>query len=238
MDDKRVTMSQNAEKVLAPVSGIAISFLSDKPIANAKITILEAANKIIYTDQDGKFGPIYWPVGKPITLQLEKPGSWFTGFRTVQTPTLIVPEKGFNDPNPFNNVTFQVPSNIAVSIMKFGMGITEDPEACHVAATITPPGMTLKNLPQGIADVEVTLTPDCKVKPFYFGIVPWVLKTNPFTRKLKSTSLDGGIAFPNIPEGNYVLTAQKAGMKFTEVRFRARKGVLVNASPPLGPIGT
>ena len=240
MDNKRTYTPILTDAPLAPVSGVAISFLSDRRIAHAKITILELEDDTyhIYTDDQGRFGTILWPIGKPITLQLEKPGSWFTGYRTVQSATIIVPEEGINDPNPFNNITFQVPSNIAITIMKRAMGVTEDPQSCHIAATITPPGKTLEDLPQGVEDVEVSLFPDCNVKPFYFGIVPISKKTNPFTRKRKRTSLDGGIAYINVPEGDYVLTAKKAGVKFTEVMIRARKGVLVNASPPRGPIVT
>lgn len=238
MDAKKIYTPISTNAPLAPVSGIAISFLTDRPIKNAKITILELEDDsyVIYTDKDGQFGPIMWPIGQPITLRLEKSGSWLRGFRTVQTATIVVPPEGINDPNPFNNMTFQVPSNIAITIMKRAMGVTEDAQSCHIAATITPRGKTLEDLPQGVADVEVFLSPDCNIKPFYFGIVPISKKTNPFTRKLKQTSLDGGIAYINVPEGDYVLTAKKAGIKFSEVTIRARKGILVNASPPRGPV--
>jgi|GEM_PF-3542389 len=40
--------------------------------------------------------------------------------------------------------------------------------------------------------------------------------------------------FLNVPPGDYVLTAHKAGMSFTPAAIRCRAGVLVNASPPWG----
>src|SRR5579883_2832043 len=55
----------------APVSGVAVVYPSKEPIANAVITILETGTKLV-TDTQGKFGPIYWPVGQNITMVLEK----------------------------------------------------------------------------------------------------------------------------------------------------------------------
>jgi hypothetical protein len=115
------------------------------------------------------------------------------------------------------------------------MGIVENKNACQIAATITPPATTLDDLPQGVEGASVHLSPDPGVRCFYFGILPYIHKTNPFTRKLKVTSLDGGIVFINVPEGDYCLEAKKGGLVFSKVTIKARKGVLVNASPPLGP---
>ena len=52
------------------------------------------------------------------------------------------------------------------------------------------------------------------------------------TQSLSST--DGGIVYTNIPPGEYVLKAHKAGVDFESVRVKCRAGVLVNASPPYG----
>src|SRR3990167_10817024 len=86
----------------APVSGFARSFILGSEIANAAITIVETGEKIT-TDNHGKFGPIDYPIGKPITLMLQK---W--GYHTTQSATVIVPPEGLTW--PYNNITFQVPS--------------------------------------------------------------------------------------------------------------------------------
>lgn len=224
-----------AAETMVPVSGFARSFISSYPIVGATITVLENGQQL-YTDSKGHFGPFPWPVGKPITLQCEKKGSWWTGYQTIQTATLTVPPEGIHDQNPLKNISFQVPSNIAFTLFPLAMGITIDRGACQIAATITPPNTTLDDLPQGEAGVEVVLSPDPKAQSFYFGIIPFLHKTNPFERGLKVTSLDGGVAFLNVPEGIYTLTARKPGYEFTEVTIQATKGALINVSPPQGPI--
>src|SRR5580704_16797097 len=69
----------------APVSGFARSFLTESDIENATITILETGQKL-KTDSHGQFGPILYPIGKPITLLSEK---W--GYKSTQSSTMIVP---------------------------------------------------------------------------------------------------------------------------------------------------
>ncbi|WP_419421296.1 carboxypeptidase regulatory-like domain-containing protein (plasmid) [Legionella sp. D16C41] len=217
------------------ISGFARSFISNKPLTDATITVLENAELKFKTDLTGKFGPFEWPVGQPITLVCEKPGSFWSGFKTTQTATLIVPPEGINNDDFLKNISFQVPSNIAYKFFALAMGIKEDPTAGQIAATITPPNMTLDDLPQGIAGVTVTLSPATKTKPFYFGILPVTHKTNPFSRRLNYTSLDGGVAFANVPPGDYIMEAKKGDISFSKVTFKARAGILTNASPPHGP---
>jgi hypothetical protein len=216
------------------ISGFVRSFASSKPIRDATITVLENKNLKFYTDYHGKFGPFEWLVGEPITLVCEKPGSFFSGYKTTQTPTLVVPPEGINHDNFLKNISFQVPSNIVYKFFSLAMGIKEDPEACQVVATITPPNTTMEDIPQGIAGIKATLS-SANIEPFYFGIIPIIDKTNPCIRTLKETSLDGGVIFPNVKPGEYTLEAKKAGITFSAVEIKARKGVLVNASPPHGP---
>jgi hypothetical protein len=225
----------------ALVSGFARSFISGYPIPYATITALENQQVLIRTDAEGRFGPFQWPVGKPITLVFEKTGSFWSGYKTTQTATLIVPNEGFNNPNVLKNISFQVPSNMAFKFLSLAMGKTEDPKACQIAATITPPNTTMDDIPQGVGKVQVTLSPKAsspstvKTPPFYFGMFPLVHKTNPFVRTLESTSLDGGVAFLNVPPGEYVMEATRDTIPFSKVSIRAREGMIVNACPPHGP---
>ena len=214
----------------ALVSGYARSFVSGEYLVDATITVLEDDKLKFKTDSSGKFGPFEWGVDQPITLVLEK-----NGYKMTQTATMVVPKEGINDKDFLKNISFQVPSNIAYRFLSWAMGFSEDSNACVVAATITPPNTTMDNIPQGVAGVKVTLSPNTNIKPFYFGIFPWFHKTNPFIRSLDAISLDGGVAFVNVPPGDYIMEAQKEGVTFSKVVIKARKGVLVNASPPRGP---
>lgn len=201
----------------ALVSGFARSFISGQPICNATITILENQKLKFTTDASGKFGPFEWPIGQPITLVCEKTGSFWSGYKTTQTATLIVPPEGINNEDYLKNVSFQVPSNMAYKLLSLTMGISENTEACQIAATITPPNTTMDDIPQGIEGVKVTLTPGIH-EPFYFGMFPVIHKTNPCIRTLSSTSLDGGVAFPNVPPGDYTLEATKEGKRSHELQ--------------------
>ena len=222
-----------AHKQTAPVSGFARSFLTSNPISDATITILENGYQFT-TDNNGRFGPFQWPVGESITLILEK-----KGYQTTQTATIVVPPEGLD--KPLANISFQVPSNFAVTLFSYAMWVTIDKNACQVTATITAHNKTLDDIPQGEPGAVAILSPDPQVKPFYFSIFengPLKDKTNPFNHTLIETSDDGGVAFVNVPPSDhpYTLLAVKAGVTFSEVKFIARKGAFINLSPPRGPM--
>jgi hypothetical protein len=218
----------------APVFGFARSFVSSIAIPNATITVLEDPTLRYQTDNEGKFGPIMWTVGAPITLRLEKSGSWWSGYRTTQTATLIVPPEGINHDRYVKNVSFQIVSNMAFSCISWVMGKAENPETGQLAVTVTPPNITMDDIPQGEPDVVISIEPDPGVKPYYLGIIPWLHKTNFFRcQQLQATTRDGGVIFPDIPTGVYKITARK-GERIAEIEARVDKGVITNASPPVG----
>lgn len=217
----------------APISGFARSFLMGMELRGGTITILETGKKI-QTDKYGHFGPFQYPVGQPITLQFEK---W--GYKTTQSETAVVPPDGFS--NPYNNITFQIPSIESFYLLANIIGAKIDENSCHVTATVTGYHKTMDDLPQGESDAIVTITPAVKETPFYFDIYksgPLKGKTNPFTRGLTQTSEDGGIAYFNLPPRKeaYTLSAQKNGKQFTDTRFICKKGAFINISPPRGPM--
>lgn len=222
-----------AANATAPISGFAQSFLLNMHLANGTVTVLETGQQF-KTDKNGHFGPFPYPVGEPITLKFEK---W--GYQTTQSSTVIVPPEGLT--GPYDNITFQVPSIETYYLLANVIGASIDENSCHITTTITAYHKTLEDVPQGIADATVTITPSVNQIPFYFDIFkkgPLKDKTNPFTRGLTKTSEDGGVALFNLPasEQPYVITAEKQGMKFTESTFICRKGVFINISPPKGPM--
>lgn len=217
----------------APVSGFARSFMTGKALNDAKITVLETG-QVIKTDDKGLFGPFQYPIGKPITLVFEK-----DGYQTTQSGTAIVPAQGLT--GPYDNITFQVPSDDAYAMLATVIGATIDDSKCHLATTITAYHKTMDEAPQGEAGAKITLSPFVDEKPFYFDVFkkgPLKDKTNPFPRDLTETSEDGGAAFFNLPPRDepYTISAVKAGVTFTEAKFICRKGVFINISPPRGPM--
>jgi hypothetical protein len=227
-----ICLPAHAKPTTAPVSGFAKSFVLGKKIANATITILENGHKL-YTDKNGNFGPFQYPVGQPITLQFKK---W--GYQTTQSGTITVPPEGLT--SPYDNITFQVPSIVTYHFLAKVIGAPIDDNSCHVTTTITAYHKTLDDDPQGIADAVVTIKPAINVKPFYFDIFKTGVlkeKTNPFTRGLKKTSKDGGVAFFNLQPSNkpYTISAVKEGKHFSEAKFICKKGAFINISPPNGP---
>ncbi len=222
-----------ATSATAPISGFAESFLLGIKVSNANIKVLETGQSF-KTDNEGHFGPFQYPVGQPITLQFSK---W--GYKTTQSATIIVPPEGLN--SKYDNITFQVPSVESYYMLATIMGASIDKNSCHLTATVTKYHKTMQDLPQGEPGVVVSLSPAVDVLPFYFGIYHnWPLKdkTNPFSKNLKQTSEDGGIAFFNIPVSDkpYKLIGQKNGMKFTEATFICKKDTFINISPPQGPM--
>ena len=217
----------------APVSGFARSFVLGTPLADATITILETGLKM-KTDSKGRFGPIFYPVGKPITLLFEK-----FAYKTTQSGTIIVPPGGLTD--PYSNITFQIPSLETYYLLAAIVGAKIDENSCHVTTTITAYHKTMDDDPQGEVNARVSIAPYINETPFYFDIFttgPLKGKTNPFTKGLLQTSEDGGIAFFNLPTRDqpYIISAIKAGVVFSEAQFQCRKGAFINISPPLGPM--
>ena len=51
---------------------------------------------------------------------------------------------------------------------------------------------------------------------------------------LTETSEDGGALYIQVPPGEYVWTAHKAGTMISRIKQQCRVGFLVNASPPWG----
>lgn len=218
---------------MAPVSGFARAFIMGNAISNANITILETGEKI-KTDKEGKFGPFNYPIGKPITLVIEK-----FGYKTTQSATIIVPKEGLT--GPYDNITFQVPSIETYYVLASIIGAKIDDNACHVVTTITAYHKTMDEAPQGEVDAKVTLLPDLNVTPFYFGVFksgPLKDKTNPFIKGLTQASEDGGATYFNLPpsEKPYIISATKEGLTFSEAQFLCRPGAFINISPPRGPM--
>lgn len=222
-----------SDDIMAPISGFAREFILGTAITNATVTVLETGQKIV-TDNHGNFGPFPYPVGKPITLTIEK---W--GYKTTQTGTIEVPPEGLNGPH--NNITFQVASLPTYYLLNAIIGGKMDENKCHLVTTVLAYGKTMDDDPQGEVQAKVRITPAVDEIPFYFDVFkdgPLKGKTNPFTKGLTATSEDGGVGYYNLPPSDqpYSITAEKDGVTFTTAKFICRKDTLINISPPQGPM--
>ena len=164
--------------------------------------------------------------GEPVTPVFDHPDYW-----PIQTGTHTVPAEGIE------RLSFQAPTVWLFRILAQSIRAPIDPARCQIATTVTEVGFSIYDgdrKSHGEAGATVTIDPPLTPEsgPVYFqyygrgSILP--------VRELTETTRDGGVLFLNVPPGEYVLTAHKAGARIREARIRCRAGVLVNAAPPWG----
>ena len=209
------------------VRGHAFSFgPTGGAVRDAVVTVLEHPGWCARTGADGSYDFGGFAPGERVTLEMHHPDYW-----PVTTGTQVVPTGGV-----LQRVGFQAPTNGIFRVLAQYLRITAEPERCQIATTVIEPAWAGMYDPGSHGEVGATVTIDpplpAESGPVYFrylspsAIVP--------ARELTATSLDGGVLFLNVPPGDYVLSAHKAGVTFTQVAIHCRAGVLVNASPPWG----
>mmetsp|Transcript_32910 Transcript_32910/g.82673 ORF Transcript_32910/g.82673 Transcript_32910/m.82673 type:complete len:248 (+) Transcript_32910:59-802(+) len=217
---------------LVKVEGHALDFVGPA-IVGAKIRVLEQPGLVVESDHTGYF-QFQSSVGSEITLVLNHPL-----YRETQGPTVTVPASGLVGVE--HEMVLQVPNSPTYQFLKAILPAQVDDEhLCQLVVTVTAPGKTIYDDPQGEANSTCTLSPSrsSPSHPYYFGMFKNGA-TNPFTRGLNSTSQDGGVVFFNVPVGNYTITAQKEGVvwQHDSSYLRCIEGSprLVNAAPTWGP---
>jgi hypothetical protein len=208
--------------ILVSVSGDAIPFVGgpDGRIEGAEVWILEQAARRVTTGADGHFEFDGLAVGSEITLVMEHPD-----YYPIQTGTIIVGPAGAE------RVTFQAVTYEIYDAFAEFLDIDPDPTRCQMVTTVTRVGKSIYDPgAHGESGAVVTLDPPLPAEqgPLYFNasVLPdWTLT---------ETSEDGGVLFLQVPPGEYVWTASKPGVEFSQVRMKCRAGLLVNASPPWG----
>lgn len=176
------------------------------------------------TFPDGYFQLDGVPVGSDITLRLHH-----EAHPLIQAGTHEVPAEGIE------RLTFQAPDHDTYRLMAQVARVRPQADRCQIAATVTEVGRSLYTTDHpshGEADATVTIEPGVGdgVGPIYFEYLgPGMILPD---RDLTETTRDGGVLFPNVPPGDYVLGASKPDVTFREVRVRCEAGLLVNPSPP------
>jgi len=218
------------DQPLALVDVYAENFILGIGVDDATITTLENPSISMTTGDDGTLS-FNWPIGENVTLIFSK---W--DYMTTQIGTVTVPEQGLEGIQ--QELTVQAPDPLTYELLLAIIPGSLDSCCCAVVTTISAANKTLYDDPQGEANSTAILTPSPPGQtPFYFGIL--LGKTNPFQQGLNVTSEDGGVVFMNVPVGDYMLGAQKAGVVFDDPAYsviKCRGGAsLINASPPWGP---
>jgi len=214
------------------IRGFAREFVTSHPIPDATVVVLETGQRF-RTDKDGKYAFTY-PAGARLTLQLLK-----DGFEPTQTDTVTVPAGGLAGAH--DNITFQALVAPEYQLFQSILGTRAEPGKCQVATTIAARGMTMDDDPQGEPGARLVLSPAPTTPAFYFSVFkdrgPLANKTNPFVRGLDASSGDGGaIVFNLAPRDElYTLSAEKAGLRFSEAKIWCRPDSFINVSPPRGP---
>lgn len=209
----------------APVTGRAYAFDSNfGSIAGGTVAVVERPELTTTTLEDGSY-TLEIPSGTRATLTLTHPE-----FVASQTATLEVPTEGLA------GVDFQGPSPEMVDLLAAFAGVELDPTRCQIASTVIRPEGAIYAIEdaQGEPGAEVHIAPSLPSAqgPIYFQIAAAdLIWPDP---SLTATTEDGGVLFVNVPEGDYTLTAEKAGMSFTPRDLMCRPGWVVNAAPPWG----
>ena len=208
---------------LVTLSGDAIPFDAspDGRIAGATISLLEHPDRQVTTGPDGHFVFDGLAEGSEVTVVLDHPD-----YHPIQTGTIRL------GPTGIDRVTFQAVTYTIYQILAALLAVTPDEvNRCQMVTTVTRVGKSIYVAgAHGEDAVTVTLDPPLPAEhgPIYFNssVLP--------ERSLTQTSDDGGVLFIQVPPGEYVWTAHKAGAVFSHVKMKCRPGFLVNASPPKG----
>ena len=208
-----------------PVSlaGDAIPFIGgpNGRIEGAEVWVLEHPEMSLTTGPDGHFQFDGLAEGEEVTLVMEHPD-----YHPIQTGTIRLGARGAE------RVTFQAPTWAVYDAFAAILQVVPDEaNRCQMVTTVTRVGKSIYDTgAHGEDGVTVTLDPPLPAEhgPIYFNasVIP--------DRSLSETSEDGGVLHIQVPPGEYVWTAYKAGVVFTRIKMKCRVGLLVNASPPWG----
>ncbi|MDP2293727.1 MAG: hypothetical protein Q8M22_21305 [Actinomycetota bacterium] len=215
---------------VAHIRGTAYTFNTPDPIAGATIKVAEHPELSATTAADGSY-ELELPAGSTATLYIEAADHF-----GIHTQTFTLTEDG--DGLELDGVNLQTPSLAVYEGLKALVGgfTGRDPfeGGCVIVTTVGDArmvGMTFAEFidfhPHGVEGATVAIEP-ALATPIYFNeqVLPDVAQL--------TSSIDGGVLFPNVPPGEYTLTATKDGMEFATVHATCENGRVVNANPVWG----
>lgn len=217
----------------APVTASGKAFVfgpigaGEGDLVGASLGVAEAPSLAAKITADGTF-QIQVPGGGECSFTVRQPG-----FHDTQSAVLAVGAQGID------MVGFQVPSDKMYKLLGNLLNLESDATKCQIATTVSakgtaPYGGDALGVPGVTVAIESLGGPALGAEsgPVYFNYLkPGVIAPD---RGLTATTVDGGVLYLNVPPGDYVLSATKAGTQFTTAKVRCRAGWLVNAAPPRG----
>ena len=215
---------------LAHIRGTAYTFNTPDPIAGATITVDELPGVSAITGADGSY-ELELPLGATVTPYIEAADHF-----GIHTQTFTLDDA--HDGSDLDGVNFQTPSLAIYEGLKALVGgfTGRDPfeGGCVIVTTVGDArmvGMSFDEFidfhPHGVEGATVSIEP-ALATPIYFNA-----DVLPDAAQL-TTSIDGGVLFPNVPPGEYSLSATKDGLQFVTVHATCKDGWVVNANPVWG----
>jgi len=218
-----------------------VSFPFQSTVAGTRVSIAEIPiTRLldIRSDANGKWGFNAIKVkGVPLHLSFVYERASYT---TTQSQVFEIGDAGVTD------LSVQFPTEAYFSLAKAQIeqqigGLIGAPYSLHnvLVTTVGKAWASLysPDLPHGDPGAQVAISPaiafPASLGPVYFNEA---VAPDP---TLTSTSVDGGVLFGNLPNGNYSLTASRAPFLYSTIAFVVRDQVgLYVASPPHGIQGT
>ncbi|MCA9547821.1 MAG: hypothetical protein KC613_25630 [Myxococcales bacterium] len=195
-------------------------------LVGAEIWVLEQPDLRVTTGEGGAFEITDLPPGGEITLVLD--GADRPAYQTATFQA---------EGHDLERFTLQTPTWEIYNLLKAFIRQDLDAEhTCQIASTVTRRGHDLYD---GVgthgepgATVFLDPPPPESSGPIYFNLITYdTIYPDP---ALTETTDDGGVLFVNVPPGDYLLRAEKAGATIRPVRIKCRAGLVVNGSPPWG----
>jgi len=215
---------------MAHVRGTAYTFNTPDPIAGATVSVHELPDVHATTAADGSY-ELEVPVGATVSPFIEA-----EGHHSITVQTFVADDD--HDGAEIDGVNFQTPSDGIYDGLKALVGgfTGRDPfdGGCVIVTTVGDArlvGMSFAEFidfhPHGVEGATVQIDP-ALATPIYFNA-----DVLPDAAQL-SSSIDGGVLWPNVPAGEYTLSASKPGLEFATVHVSCEDGWVVNANPVWG----
>ncbi len=193
-----------------------------KPVVGAKLRLAEYPSLSATSDEGGSY-VLRVPDGLASTPVVDHPG-----FKLMHLQTFTPAGKDLN------NVNFQMVSPIIYDIFTAILEVEPDPEKCQISSTVNTKEIRDLDLEafraygaHGVAGATVSAEPAVDdLVYFNENVIP--------NRSLTETSDDGGVVWPNVTPGTYVMSAEHPDTSFASFTATCVAGRFINAGPPWG----
>jgi hypothetical protein len=206
--------------------GTAYTFDNQRPIAGATIRIAELPRRKAISGPDGGYD-LRVPDGTRITPYADAPGH-----HRIHVQTFVTAGRDLE------RVNFQIPTEgiyrALAALLGVPLGADGQLRRCAIVSTFA--NVAVRELSfadfvafgaHGVAGATATTTPALPA-PVYFNesVIP--------DRSRTASSIDGGVIWPEVPSGRYLVEGRHPTERFAPFRATCRPGRIVNANPPQG----